>query len=323
MRISRIGLAIGAAGILLLASGSLAVTYAAAANATQGLSARVSAPPAGFNPLTASAAALKAYGFPPRPTSASALAAWTQAMEHAKTYVAPSPVWAPAWVSPEIQPATETGTCSTNWAGYMDQSANNGGVAYTQTSADWVIAAVPALGGSPVPAAAFWTGIGGWGPSGSNVIDQAGTVSIANSPTPSYRMWVEDYPNPPQYVGPVISPGNTVYVSVYYEGNGQTEYYLENESTGKYTPWPASTPYYDGSSADYINEMPNGPGTLPDFGSVPFTYAQLTGGNTDGPFADFNYTKITMYSGSNCTGSVLSQPSAVGSDNESFTETWH
>jgi hypothetical protein len=52
--------------------------------------ARSVAPPPGFTPVTASAAQLKCYGFPPRPIDDSeALGRWTRLMSHARVYVAP------------------------------------------------------------------------------------------------------------------------------------------------------------------------------------------------------------------------------------------
>ncbi len=53
-----------------------------------------SQPPAGFNPLRATASQLKRYGFPPRPPQgdAGALAAWTKAVSSAKFYRPPHPI---------------------------------------------------------------------------------------------------------------------------------------------------------------------------------------------------------------------------------------
>ena len=155
---------------------------------------------------------------------------------------------------------------------------------------------------------------------------QAGTVSIANSPTPSYRMWYEDYPyNPtPVYNGPVISPGNTVYVSVDYNGNSTADYFLENETTGNYTPvYNVTAPDYDGTSVDYIVEKPAS--SLPDFGSVPFSNAAFQSNTEGGYFGAFNDTPLTMvFTGSGCPApsqDILAQPSSV-SNQSNFTVTW-
>ena len=45
--------------------------------------------PSSFNPLTATDAELKQYGFPRRPTDPTELAQWTTLMEHAKIFITP------------------------------------------------------------------------------------------------------------------------------------------------------------------------------------------------------------------------------------------
>lgn len=138
-----------------------------------------SQPPAGFNPLTASAASLKKYGFPPRPTDPAALSLWSWAMKHATHYVPPNPVAS----SVMHAPPTHSGN---PWSGYTIPS---NGADYTSSEARWT---QPAVAGNSnytnynkAPDASFWTGIGT-----SNLI-QAGADSIATA-TPQYRFWTEN-----------------------------------------------------------------------------------------------------------------------------------
>ena len=224
-----------------------------------------SQPPAGFNPLTASAAALKKYGFPPRPTDPMALSLWTWAMQHAKHYVAPNPVASSIVHAPPDHSGAP-------WSGYYIPS---NGMHFTSSQARWT---QPAVAGqnysslSNAPDASFWTGIG------MNNIIQAGADSIATS-TPQYRFWTEDYPQSTILEGPTIRPGDLAYVNIQYNGNDTTTFYLENYTTGGYSSFTNSTPNVGWSSGEFINEQPNTSLPMPVYGSTSFAGAGA-GNNT-------------------------------------------
>lgn len=244
-------------------------------------------------------------------------------MKHAVHWEPPSPT-----PGTTVIPAHELGNDGQdggNWAGFHANASDNGNVTYDLASAQWVVPSVPGDASysdyKTAPAAAFWTGIGG-ATSSSDYIIQAATLSIATA-SPQYRFVTEDYPQDIVYEGPVIAPGNTVYVQVTYEGDNQTEYFLENETTGDYQPIVNATPYYDGSSADYEAEQ-LGP-TLPDFVSTPFSYCMNEWDNLN-DFAYLNtenYIRDTMVGFA--SGDILAETTSntVSASNDgSFTVNW-
>ena len=72
-------------------------------------------PPKGFDPLTAPAAKLKEYGFPPKPTTPGALALWTSLV--GKAAISPPP---PVLAVNNMAKSTYAGQSkdSQNWSGY-------------------------------------------------------------------------------------------------------------------------------------------------------------------------------------------------------------
>ena len=241
------------------------------------------APPAGFNPLTASGSDLEKYGFPQRPTDPNALASWTKAMESAKHYVAPVQI-----------PSTFAHGDYTNWAGYEVDGSNNNNDTFYYTSSNWV---QPAYSGTSDPS--FWVGQGGIN---GEPLTQAGADSNASSVGGStqYEFWVEDWPlNTVWEASPVLYKNDEVYVNVTYKGSTSTAF-LDNESTGYYTSVNFSTPYYWGGSADYINEAVNSTyNNWSSWNSTTFTSGTLEWDNTNGTngggeFTAYNYTKDIM-----------------------------
>lgn len=221
------------------------------------------APPANFNPLTATAVQLKLYGFPARPTNAAALAQWEDVMSHAKHYVRLKPVQGTV-----TEGLVGNIRYNQTWAGYSVQSADNYAT-YYESWAEW---AEPSYsGGDDHPS--FWTGMGGNTDFSSNVVVQAGSMcnaEAAGAPWPyDDCFWTEDfngapppgynnkvwfwYPYETPYQAPLINAGNYLAVDVTYGGSTSTAFF-ENVSTQKYSTVQFDTPYWDGSSADYINE---------------------------------------------------------------------
>ena len=103
----------------------------------------ISPPPAGFNPLTASAATLAEYDFPARPTNPISLARWTTAMKHATHYVAPDLIATPGLGQSATSTISTFGTDITgNWAGYSVDSPNNNNISYDGVNATWTVPTV-------------------------------------------------------------------------------------------------------------------------------------------------------------------------------------
>lgn len=262
------------------------------------------APPSDFKPLQASNEELKQYGLPQRPSDPADLAKWQDLMSHAKSYVAP--VQTPSTTTHGLVRTTYSRT----WAGYVVKRSDTSLPLITEASAYWT---QPAYSGNSADPS-FWTGIGGY--SGSGYLAQAGADSgsvWAGGPT-RYCFWVEDYPNGTVWeTRPAVRAGDRLYVAVDYY-SGVSYCFLENLTTGQYTTVDLRTPYYDGTSADFIHEAVGG--AYANWGSTTFTGCEVNG-NVD--LSGCPYSKSIMTSNGSSSGTVKASPSNVS--NSSFTVT--
>lgn len=273
---------------------------------------RVFPPAPHLHPLTASAAQLRASGFPSRPPASDrkAFARWQAVVSHAKHYETPHPI---------CGITSHTSYYWGFWAGHVVPRSDYGGSYITQVESEWV---QPKVNGDAnytnyqdAPDTSYWAGMGA-----SDLI-QAGADSI-NTSTPQYRFWTEDWPAQNTiWEGPVIRPTDTAYVDVTYDGNNQATYFLENMTTGAYQSFTNAAPDVGNGYADYINERVNNL-YLPETGSVYVSdnyfwqangsFNQLTPGRDD---------VIVMTSNCTSSGTVLSQPGNLASDG-SFYQQW-
>lgn len=257
-------------------------------------------PQAGFDPNTASEAALLAHGYPPRPTGGPSLAAWKTAISHATHYVAPNPtpssvVHAPTTSSRAL--FTPTIEYSTIWAGHIMPQAAVGNVNFYGSWASWTQPSVP------------------------------GNSNYSNSQdAPDASFWTEDYPLGTVWEGPVIRPGNTAYVSVEYSSSlsnnsgGVASYWLENETTGYYSSFDNSAPYPGWRAANFINEMVNDI-YLPDFGSSVFSGCGANENNGDyWSLLTSNNDCVYMTTNGTSSGTVVSDPGAANNSTNGFTD---
>ena len=259
--------------------------------------AQLPPPPDGFNPLTASDSQLKTYGFPDRPTDKYSLREWENMMAHAKYYGKPQQ---------EIRDIRHDYYDTQNLAGIGVWGGNNvrNGYTptYTGTSARWVMPNYSPGYSGTTEIASYWTGIGGI--KGSTYIVQAGAdANLAYlGYSPSYEFWVEDYPNNSIYQAyPSVTGGNTVYVSISYGGATSTAF-LMNVSSGQYTSVVFNTPYYDGTSANYIfeNLYPTPNFVYDNIPTVHFSNTTLywhdgSGASGGGEFTAYNYTECRQH----------------------------
>jgi len=270
-------------------------------------------PPASFNPLTASPASLRLYGFPAKPTQPAALASWETAMEQAKTYVTPEQTYSAV---------THHATYYNNiWAGYAAHATS-----VYDVSAQWKQSSYNEGWDINPSDPSFWVGMGGV--NSANLV-QSGADSGANNAggTSQYEFWVEDYSNDPSTNGtvweakPAVSAGNILYDDVTYQGS-TSQAFLENVSTGQYTTVSFKTPNYDGSTADYINEAVNGTYTdWSSWGSTTFSSGDFNASSGGGAFGAFPTTKYIMTSNGNSSGTLESSPGSINSSQDGFTVT--
>jgi hypothetical protein len=261
-------------------------------------------PPAGFKPLKATARQLRNAGYPARPPQSdpAALRMWKHLVNRPLHFEAPHPV---CTTEHHLGLSSDSVITSPRWAGHVVPESDYG-VPIVQTGSAWVQPAVEPNATYPnfktAPTASFWTG------TGLSDILQAGCDSISAS-TAQYRCWTEDFPDTTiDYEGPVVSPGNTIYVSDNYVGNNEVDYYFENETTGITESYMNAAPYVGLGSADYVNEVA-GP-YLPNFGAATVSSNSfvLENGTID------TLGENNIYQMVDSKGNVMSSPSFLTGD---------
>jgi Peptidase A4 family len=212
---------------------------------------------------------------------------------------------------------------STNWSGYAVQSASQ----FTIAQGTWVQPAVTCPSTS-AQYASFWVGIDGYS---SNSVEQLGTDSDCNGlGKPSYYAWYEMYPAYSVEISPTaypVSPGDTLSASVTVSG---TTFTLSIASSRGWTyKTTQSGAGLAQSSAEWIAESPEicsrrcTLAQLADFGTVNFSKSEAAAGGGVQPISSFTYNngphKIV---GVTKNGTIRAQPSALGSDGQSFSIAW-
>jgi hypothetical protein len=211
-----------------------------------------------------------------------------------------------------------TSSCSTNWSGYA-VTAPTGSV--TDVVGSWTVPSVTCTT-STSQYSSFWVGIDGYN---SGTVEQTGTDSDCSSGAPRYYAWYEFYPKPSFIINPVVvHAGDRITAEVRYMG-GKFYTRITDATTG--TSYTASARVKaQRSSAEWIAEAPSSSGgvlPLANFGTANFgTSAADTAtiNGVTGAIGTFSQVfQITMVT---TGGTVKAQPSALGSDNSSFSVTW-
>jgi hypothetical protein len=194
------------------------------------------APPADFNPLTASAADLACYAIPARPSDPQSLQAWTHIVSNFKHWeqivpVTPPVAWSPqsgvAAVQPQSvgSPATSPGDAGyTLWGNAQP---------YTQPF-NWNLSWIEwkqELPDSPGPQSQYpyaevgnWAGLGGMEGTSCGLV-QAGTVLFSNSSIPGpYWFWeiLPAQPNFATFKNVAIGPTDTLAAYVSFSSSNST-----------------------------------------------------------------------------------------------------
>ena len=265
-------------------------------------------PPSDFNPLVASDADLRAWGFPPRPDSSKqeGYDLWTR-MVTAKR-VTPQLIFTNIYHGPArnvkagVARTNTTAALSDNWSGYA--ITQEPGTFYSKNStyvmAKWTIPSVSPPSGSSCSSATFdsaqWVGFDGWG--GSSDVLQGGVE--ANCGNSDYA-WYEWFPYAQTILSsPAVGAGDYVYAETIYDtATPHGNFYIWNETTGVATAVlfnPPSGVTLSGNSIEWVVERPevtvNGALTdLVNYGSMTFT-------NCDGEVPGVNgFIPNVSYSG--------------------------
>jgi Peptidase A4 family len=237
-----------------LSGGGAAYSYKVA-----GLTTVREVPPAGFSPLTASAAKLAEYGYPARPAGGRALRDWITLMRRAR----PSPA-APYLVTDkalEKLPRPHSATQPVNadnpiWAGNMAISHT-----YTNVYGYWLEPNIYSTQcTSPTIAESTWVGLGGWN---SGILAQDGTaVGEGSSGVGAHEAWYEfiNTATDTNVFVPIplyATPGGEFY-SIIDRVSGGYHVYVENLYAGGAQAYTVNFSPYDGSTAEMIVEDPYG-----------------------------------------------------------------
>jgi hypothetical protein len=293
------------------------------------------APPAEFDPITASDEDLQYHGFPPRPnpyTEPKGYASWERAIKASQTRVTPTLEQTGIFHGPAqtkgktAAPAAGSNTGSTssyNWSGYV---AFSGASSYSSASyyyivSDYIIPPARQAFGACTGSwdySSSWAGIDGWG---SGDVLQAGSESDAycsgGSTGQYYSAWYEWYPYGEVRIGGFpVAPGDEIFVEVWHTSQTQGYAYLVNFNNNQATEIGFTAPsgtYLVGNSAEWVVERPSVGGslaTLTNYISDPFwgAYAYTEAYTQYNPSSGSAYA-ITMLDNS---GKAISYPSQVG-----------
>jgi len=209
---------------------------------------------------------------------------------------------------------------SGNWAGHVANQADYSNIDFNFAESQWTQPSVPGNASytdfHTAPDASFWAG------TGITSLVQAGVDSIATS-TPTYKFWVEDYPNGTIWEGtPSVSAGDLVYVHTHYLGSSQASFFLENETTGHSVTYTISAPYNGFKAADFINERVHGL-YLPNFGTVN-TSGNGFGNDTHSYYLSYSANdRWIMTSDCTSSGTLLSEPGSVNADGNNTGDFYH
>ena len=255
-------------------------------------------PPAGFDPLTAVAAELERYGFPPRRAERPAAELYRRVWGRLKDkyrYVEPA-IAVDGGPSRPRRPTFSPD--NVNWSGGV--AVPPAGTSFCGIQADWIVPDVY----PPLQTQGYWIGswigLDGYTGAGANFVLQAGIAQEVYYQSGSLHRdiypWYEWYPdNIVKIAGVPVSPGDFVVVIISTamppgQGSANATVYFANTTNGASMSVPISAPrgvQLVGNSAEWIVEQPlpiPGGDTLPDYGEVFFAdcEAYIAGGGSVG-----------------------------------------
>lgn len=307
---------------------------------------QVPIPPAGFEPATASAAQLQEYGFPPAPSSPTALSQWSTAMSDYSFRSVPDL---------ELLVSNEgfqngSGHYFSGWSGWAAINTSGGNSKFVTVEGNYTVPTVdptycPTY--NYPPGFSIWVDIGGGIETDQYALMQAGIQynwdeNLHPSGPSRWTAFYEEIPamggaeTLPYTIGDItsnISAGDQMWSYVGYEPSSKTvTYTLEDETTGQdfsTSEGNVSSGDWDGRTAEWLTEeAPSWP-ILPEFET--FRWTNATGeyengdwttisGATDGqssPIEDELGPTTGPY-GNPPPSAVMARPEALGGAGESF-----
>ncbi|HEY8741472.1 MAG TPA: G1 family glutamic endopeptidase [Chloroflexota bacterium] len=210
--------------------------------------------------------------------------------------------------SPSTPPVPLTIGESHNWSGY----AATGGT-YTAVTGTWK---VPSVAATTAGSDATWVGIGGVQ---THDLIQAGTEAlVSGAGNVHYEAWIELLPSSSHTVPLVVTPGDSVTVTITQQSAGNWLVAFKNNTTGK--TYQAPEQYTSSlSSAEWVEEAPSGGRRvvpLDQFGSVQFSGGSTVKDGTTDTIAKAGAKAITM---ADRNGQPIAKPTALSADGAGFT----
>lgn len=231
----------------------------------------VSEPPKGFEPLKASDAELENWGFPPRPPHESERGQWREMVGNYHEAAVSQ-----GCVEPHAQNKTLGDVYDYSWAGYVAENERNPNKWHAVIGTFYE--AYEHGSCSPEAQVSQWVGLGGVY---TGRFIQTGTTAAQNG---TNWAWIEFYAgeyHPPQYVIPgfAVYPQNYMEFYAGYNSSLQESYfYATNTATHQteLTQTPLGPQFYDGSTAEWIDEAPWVVGNKPLYERPLYNFGEIT-----------------------------------------------
>jgi hypothetical protein len=317
-----------------LSGGEETLTYTENLYDSDGIEATQVLPPVGWSPSGASNAELTFFDVPTRPTLASAgseqeLAAETDAW---------NAEWqnTPSFVSGFCQPEDTgiyNGTIpSSNWSGLADL-----GDTFTKIYASHPIPGAAYSGCSGYSANTAWVGIGGINSAGSftQYLIQLGSLNFEGTLNYFWEALSPTVQLSEQPIGIAIAVGDNANMSITYDSASQTVDFGIHDITQKVV-WNSgaiteldgynASGFYDGSSAEIVDERPEYDGDYLELAKYGTTDSWSNGTVTDASGTVTDIRNVSSHDGidmSDAEGTPLSTPSDSGYPATGFEDTWN
>jgi hypothetical protein len=282
------------------------------------------------SPLIAAAAALAAAIAMAPVASATASTASPHPRVHLHGFHFVTGARLPRTVLPHLPRATTAD--SQNWSGYAAVAHTN--VALRYVTSTFTVPSINcskvAIGSAGQTYAAEWVGLDGFN---STTVEQTGVDSFCDSSSgaATNQAWYEMYPlDPVVFSG--VNPGDTIWVSVYYDSStSQYQLFLDDETTGSTMetnqPCPSGSTC-DRNSAEVIEEDPGGSVAgginLADFGTMNFSASHVTSrSGLHGTLSAGKLWSTTDIVMQDPSGDDMATPSALTDSGADFSIAWN
>jgi hypothetical protein len=298
-------------GTARLADGGTPATYAIPGAAP----INENVPPAGFDPLTATASELSQYGLSPEPPASEpeAQAHWLSMVGHMKTPAAATPFLVGV---PGVHNSYGSGTyTSDNWSGYMDIEPSG----YFHYAYGEFVQPYDNANNCSQYAETTWTGVGG---RTSNNFGQDGTFIGNKKGLNDYQSWVE-VPAIEAMVSTSIyaTAGQDFEADTNYS-SGQYNWFMENYYTGVYGNFWQSTSAYSGDSDEWIGErVTSVTPYLSNFGNFTWVYAAAAA--QQNPVNAYPNDQVILRDNGTPSGLLMAEPGPLNATGYSFPDYWY